>query len=129
MRIVGGGRGFERHHVLDRGLARFHWALPERRLRKKSGMSRTPAPLPIGRQSDGVASPARGGRLSGDPIGCGVSLSRLMRAASLGLTASNGMAIRAKLSAWRLASSRADHDRIGIVRGYVKRCRPALLSS
>src|SRR5690242_13330404 len=30
------------------------------------------------------------------PIGCGVSLSRLMRAASLGLTAANGRAIRAK---------------------------------
>src|SRR5262249_56840727 len=79
------------------------------RLRKKSGMSGTPAPLLVGRQSDEVASPVRGGRLSGGPIGCGVSLSRLMRAASLGSTAANGMAIRAKLSAPPLASSSCPH--------------------
>src|SRR5215831_11276027 len=74
-------------------------------LRKKSGMSGTPAPLPVGRQSDEIASLVRGGRLSGGPIGCGVPLSRLMRAASVGSAAFNGMAIRAKLSAPRLASS------------------------
>jgi hypothetical protein len=51
------------------------------------------------------------------PIGCGVSLLRLMRAASLGSTASNGMAIRAKLSAPRLASSRVGHDKRGRVIG------------
>src|SRR5262249_60610471 len=90
------------------------------RLRKKSGMSGTPAPLPVGRQSDEVASPVRGGRLSGGPIGCDVSLSRSMRAASLGSTASNGMAIRAKLSAPRLAASRSAHDWRGIAIGVRK---------
>src|SRR5262249_30352252 len=64
-------------------------------LRKKSGMSGTPAPLPVGRQSDGVASPFRGGRLSGGPTGSGVSLSRLMRAER-----SEGIAANANASAW-----------------------------
>lgn len=54
---------------------------------------RTPAPLPAGRQSDEVASPVRGGRLSGGLIGCGVSFSRSMRAASLGSTAANGLGL------------------------------------
>src|SRR5262249_57469320 len=95
---------------------------------KNGGMLRTPAPSLVGRQSDEIASPVRGGRLRGGPSGCGVLLARLISAASLALTASIGIAIKAKLSARRLASSRSGHDRIGVVRGCVRRCRPALLS-
>jgi hypothetical protein len=64
-----------------------------------------------------VTSAAQGA----SPIGCGVSLSRLMRAASLGLTAANGMAIRAKLSAPRLASSSCAHVWRGIAIGVRRR--------
>jgi hypothetical protein len=86
-------------------------------LRRKSGMSGALAPLPAGRQLDEVASLVGGARLSGGPIGCGVSLSRLMRVASLGSTALNGMAIRAKRSAPRRASSRSPHDQRALVSG------------
>src|SRR5262249_44405872 len=77
-------------------------------LRRTSGMSGMLA-APVGFQSDTVA-PCDGWRLSGGPIGCGVALSLLMRAATFGSIDSNGIAIRAKLSAPRLASSSFGHD-------------------
>ena len=55
-------------------------------------------------------------------------MSRLRRAASLGSTASNAIALNATDSARCLVSAMSGHDKIGHVRGCVRRCRPALLS-
>jgi hypothetical protein len=76
-------------------------------LSRKSGISGTPTPSPAGRQSDEIAPLVMSGRLSGEPIGCGTSLSRLTRAATLD---SSGIAVRAKFSAPRLASSWSGQD-------------------
>src|SRR5262249_13004375 len=80
-----------------------------------------------------TASPvlAGHGRLSGGPIGFGLVFAALMRARSafsMFTPAISGRLLSAIDSARRLASFRSGHDRIGVVRGCVRRCRPALLS-
>src|SRR5262249_29491339 len=90
-------------------------------LRRKSGMSGMSAPLPVGLQSEAITVSWESCRLSGGPIGCGVSLSRLIRAER-----SEGIAANASASAWCLALSRSGHDRIGVVCGSVSRWRPVL---
>src|SRR5262249_12695536 len=70
----------------------------------------------------------QGGRITLLPDGPRERFSRVERHGRL-RTAANGTAIRARLSTRRLASPRSAHDRIGVVRGHVRRFRPALLSS
>src|SRR5262245_13401780 len=90
------------------GLARFGCHAASRF--RNSGIGGTSEPPPVGRQSEWMASLVDNCRLRGGPIGCGVKLSLAMRAASLGSTDATGIAIKAKLSAPRLARSSPRHD-------------------
>src|SRR5262249_61765532 len=85
--------------------------------RRNSGTSGVVAPSPVAFQSDGIAVSRELFRLSGDPIGCGVELSFLMRAASLGSAASSAITLNVTDSARCLASLKSVHDKRGRVTG------------
>src|SRR5262249_7049553 len=81
-------------------------------LRKKWGISNGSPSKSAGAIEGDLTTGMATGRLSGGPIGCGVSLYYLMRAARF---ASSGRLYRANSSAPRLACSRLGHD----MRGHV----------